>query len=85
MKIFALVALALLPVALGTPIINDTGTATEKPAPDFSAEYLVTGDPSLMCRTQPNTWAGIPVRQYPYGSVVTATCWSAGEFINGNS
>ena len=82
MKLVALITLALLPVALGTPVIVDTD-ATGKPAPGDSAEFRVTAS-ALLCRTEPNTYDGVALRQYPFGAVVTGTCWSPGEVINGN-
>ena len=83
MKLVDLVPLALLPIALGIPIVNDTGAITGKPTPDATAQFFVTAD-ALLCRTLPNTYDGVALRQYPYGTVITATCWSYGEVINGN-
>ena len=83
MKLVALVALALLPIALGTPASDDGKPGNNAAVQAAStSQWRVTAD-ALKCRTGPNT-GSTPVRQYPLGTIITATCWTDGETINGN-
>ena len=85
MKLVALVALALLPVTLGTPVSDSTSVAG-KLASDAqaaaTAKFRVTTGGSK-CRTGPSPTA-TPLYQYPVGTVITVTCWTTGPAVNGD-
>ena len=86
MKLATLIALALLPIALGTPISNDT-SVTDKlgdGATDAAStsKWRVTAS-SLACHTKPSSDSPIK-RWYRNGDIITAECWVTGEVVHGN-
>ena len=86
MKLVALVALALLPIALGTPV-SDSASDARRRAPDDTetaqtAKFRVTAH-ELNCRSQPNTDGKI-LRVYYNGDVLTIPCYEHGESVYGN-
>ena len=88
MKLVGLVGLALLPFALSIPVADDT-SATGKPGDSNStdvastSQWRVTNPGGAYCYLGLNALTK-RVRRYPRGSIITATCWTTSEIINGN-
>ena len=86
MKPVALVALALLPIALGIPVADDT-SATGKPGDNNATDVASTSEwrvtaPTLDCHSRPN--GGRIIRRYYQGQLITAICWTTGDPVYGN-
>ena len=89
MKLATLIALALLPIALGTPVSNDT-SVTDKPhdGGDVDAasteKWRVTAH-SLACNAKSSSGSDSKTKLwYQHGDIITAECWVTGETVRGN-
>ena len=80
MKLATLIALALLPIALGTPVPNDTSVADSQGL----ALWRVTAH-LLNCRARPDSKSTSKIiKVYKNGEIITSPCWVEGETVNGN-
>ena len=88
MKLATLIALALLPIALGTPVSNDT-SVTDKlgdGATDAAStsKWRVTAS-SLACNAKSSSGSDSKTKLwYHKGNIITAECWVTGEVVHGN-
>ena len=81
MRLVSLVALALSPIVLGTPVdsADDGRLAPAAMQTPSTVQLRVTAD-SLDCHSKPCIDSRV-IKTYPKGKLVTGTCWTKGETI----